>query len=38
VAIDRLNELVLQGRISAPKADALAGFLVRRGLSVSLAA
>lgn len=30
-AIDRLNELVQQRRLTAPKADALAGFLVRRG-------
>jgi hypothetical protein len=30
-AIDRLNQLMWQGRITAPKADALAGFLVRRG-------
>ena len=30
-AIDRLNQLVWQGRIKASKADALAGFLVRRG-------
>jgi len=30
-AIDRLNELVRWGWIKAPKADALAGFLVRRG-------
>jgi hypothetical protein len=30
-AIDRLNELVRRERIKAPKADSLAGFLVRRG-------
>jgi hypothetical protein len=30
-AIDRLNQLMWQGRITAPKADALAGFLIRRG-------
>ena len=30
-AIDRLSELVRQGRITASKGDALAGFLVRRG-------
>jgi hypothetical protein len=30
-AIDRLNQLMRQGRITASKADALAGFLVRRG-------
>jgi hypothetical protein len=30
-AIDRLNELVRVKRIKAPKADALAGFLARRG-------
>jgi hypothetical protein len=30
-AIDRLNELVRWGSIKAPKADALAGFLVRGG-------
>lgn len=30
-AIDRLNELVRWGWIKAPRADALAGFLVRRG-------
>jgi hypothetical protein len=30
-AIDRLNQLMWQGRIKAPKADVLAGFLVRRG-------
>jgi hypothetical protein len=30
-AVDRLNEYVRQGRVRAAKADALAGFLVRRG-------
>jgi hypothetical protein len=30
-AIDRLNEYVCQGRVRPAKADALAGFLVRRG-------
>lgn len=30
-AIDRLNDLMWQGRVRASKADALAGFLVRRG-------
>ena len=30
-AIDRLNQLMWQGRITASKADALAGFLARRG-------
>jgi len=30
-AIDRVNELVWQGRIRASKADALAGFIARRG-------
>lgn len=30
-AVDRLNELVQCGSIKAPRADALAGFLVRRG-------
>jgi hypothetical protein len=30
-AIDRLNELVRCGAITGPRADALAGFLVRRG-------
>jgi hypothetical protein len=30
-AIDRLNELMWQGRITPPKADALAGFVARGG-------
>jgi hypothetical protein len=30
-AVDRLNELVELGRIKAPRADSLAGFLARRG-------